>query len=347
MKGQFWRLLLVLLVLVMVPACQGDAPSVVLPSPEEEESPSETSPTISPSPPTETVSAPLAIFLTPPETDPDLKTKLAPMISGWADAPDLRFQTREVLTEADFGRDDVRWVVALPPAENLTELANKAPETRFLAVGFSELEAADNLSVILPERIHYDQHGFLAGYIAAMITPDWRVGVISLAENEAGAAARDGFLTGVRYFCGLCQIEYPPYFSYPLYVEAAEGATPDQWQAAASLLIKKSVETIYLVPGAGDEALYRYLSQQDVELIGGVLDIPDANEGQWVVSLRFDLQALLESYAPGFLAGEEPGEVLSIPLVMEDPNSRLFSPGRQKEADRILKELQDGYIDLD
>ncbi|MEA2008447.1 MAG: hypothetical protein U9O54_04960, partial [Chloroflexota bacterium] len=181
----------------------------------------------SPSPSTTATTAPLplGILLASPDADPGLVDDLRLLASTSAEEAGLRFQVRETLSEKDFQSDDLTWVVALPPLANLADLASIAPQTKFLAVGFSNLEATDNLGVIVPGNANLGQQGFLAGYIAAMITPDWRVGVISLAEDEAAAAAREGFIAGAIYFCGLCRPEYPPFFEYPLFVELASGAS--------------------------------------------------------------------------------------------------------------------------
>lgn len=291
-----------------------------------------------------TTPLPLGILLAPPNADSALVDDLRLLASAQAEETGIRFQIRETLSEKDFQLDDVLWVVALPPFQNLTDLTLIAPETKFLAVGFSDLEAASNLSVIMPESANLDQQGFMAGYIAAIITPDWRVGVISLAENAAGTAAREGFIAGATYFCGLCSPKYPPFFKYPLFVELASDANSSQWQSAANILLNKGVETIYLVPGAGDEALIQYLAQADVKLIGGMDDIPEIIRAQWVVSLRFDLMQSVQEYWPAFMEGVN-GTSIKAPLIFEDPNENLFSPGRQRMAEKMLEEILAGYIE--
>ncbi len=299
----------------------------------------------SPSPnPTASFAPPLGVFLSPPDAAPGLAAELQPLVSTWAEESGLRFQIRETLSENDFAVEDIRWVVALSPVSNLAGLASSAPKTRFLAVGIPNLEAAANLSVILPGTGYSDQQGFMAGYIAAMITPDWRVGVISLAEDAAGAAAREGFITGAIYFCGLCRQESPPYFDYPLFVELNSEASSSQWQSAANILLTKGVETIYIVPGAGDEELLQYLAQADVKLIGGGDEVTGAIADQWVVSLRFDLTQAVQEHWPDFVAGMD-GVSIQVPLTLADPNPDLLSQGRQRLAEKILEEVLAGYIE--
>src|SRR4030065_2030501 len=110
---------------------------------------------------------------------------------------------------------ELRLVLAVPPDPGLAELAASAPATQFLALGIPGLKAAPNLTLIGVEGGRPDQHGFIAGVIAAMLSADWRVGAISLADSAEGRSARSGFLNGVEYFCGLFCPPPPPPSQYP------------------------------------------------------------------------------------------------------------------------------------
>jgi hypothetical protein len=100
--------------------------------------------------------------------------------------------------------------------------------------------------------------------------------VISVSDTAEGIAARTGFINGVVYFCGTCRQIYPPFFDsqnqliqYPLFVELPSGAAENEWEAAADSLLSRSVDTIYVAPGAGGESLLSYLAQAGVKLVGG------------------------------------------------------------------------------
>lgn len=345
MKFRFLSILLLLSIAGCAVATPGETPP---PAPSGTSSPpaatvSPPSPSLAPSP--SPALPPLGILLAPANADAVLGEDLRTLTSAWAEEDGLRFQLRETLSENDFVAEDIHWVVALPPLSNLEGLAASAPETRFLAVGFSDLEATGNLSVIRPGVSHFDQQGFMAGYIAAMITPDWRVGVIGLADDPAGKAAREGFTAGAIYFCGLCRSEYPPFFEYPLFVELDAEASSSQWQSAANILLNKGVETIYLVPGAGDDDLRQYLVQSDVNLIGGGEEVTETIAEHWVVSLRFDLLQVVEEHWPEFVEGAV-GASVQVPLTLADINSDLLSPGRQRLAEKILEEVVAGFIEV-
>jgi hypothetical protein len=178
--------------------------------------------------------------------------------------------------------------------------------------------------------------------IAAIITPDWRVGVISTSDTAGGVAARQGFVNGAIYFCGLCSPAYPPYVDYPVYVELPTGATPTEWQNAADFMAEQYVKTVYVYTEAGDEALRNYLAEKGVELIGS--ESPPAGlEASWVASLQLNLLPIVSEALPALLSSES-GLDLTAPLEIGAINEALFSPGRQRLAEEILADLLAGYI---
>jgi hypothetical protein len=253
----------------------------------------------------------------------------------------LRWQVRQRLAPEDMVQE-LRLVIVLPPDPGVAELAASAPNTHFLAVGIAGLQPGQNLSLIGAQGVSSDQAGFMAGVIAAIITPDWRVGTISTSDTAGGVAARQGFINGAIYFCGLCRPAYPPFYEYPVYVELPTGSTTAEWQAAADFLIEGYVRTAYIYPEAGDESLRSYLAEKGVKLIGS--EPPPAGlESSWVASLRPDPLPAVYEGVPALLSGEN-GIDLPATLKIMDINPDLFSVGRQRLAEEIMADLLAGYI---
>ncbi|MBL7162881.1 MAG: hypothetical protein ISS57_09770 [Anaerolineales bacterium] len=313
--------------------------------------PTETSTVVSPtSPPTETFVPtatslpPVGVLLASPEADPELVDALQNSLSQSIPEAGLRFQVRPSLSPEIIAAEDIHWVIALPPAPGLGDLVSSSPEARFLAVGVEGLESAPNLSMIGAEGARLDQQGFIAGYMAALITPDWRVGVISVADSEAGQLARRSFITGAKFYCGFCSPTYPPFFEYPLYIQLNAGADAVEWQAAADFLLQRGVSTFYVVPGAGDDTLLGYLARSGVNMIGGETPPENVRES-WVATVDFsDLEAFY-SFWPEFVAGAD-GQSVSVPIGISDINSSLLSPGKQRLVEEVLVDIQAGFIEL-
>ncbi len=256
----------------------------------------------------------------------------------------LRWQVRQQLTTADLV-PEIRLVVALPPNPGLAELVAAAPATQFVALGIEGLGTAPNLTTIDTGNSHFDQQGFTAGYIAAMLSADWRVGAISISDSLDGRSARTGFLNGTIYFCGLCRSAHPPFYEYPLYIELPASATTVEWQEAANYMVDHYVETVYIYPGVQDETMLSILADAKVNIISSG-EPPAAARSSWVVSLNTDALPFIQSRVAGLLDGSlAGGQELSLPIQFSQSNPLLFSPGKQRLAQQVLSDLQEGFID--
>jgi hypothetical protein len=296
-------------------------------------------PTPAPSP---TALQPLVILYAPPGSDDSLVNDLGSELSELSAQDGLRFDTRSQMLESDF-EEDLRLVVVLPPDPGVLNLTQIYPQVQFLAIGIADLEAGDNLSVIGTGGDRPDQQGFLAGYLATVVTPDWRVGIISQGDTASGMAARNGFVNGVIFYCGLCRPVFPPFYQYPSFYDLPGGASQEEQQAAADFLIGQNVQTVYVFPGLEDSFLMEYLARVGVNLIGA--DTPPAGiQNNWIASVQTDLVSSVVEVWPRLVNGEG-GVSLELPLIITNRNEGLFSPGRQRHVENILNDLMAGYID--
>ena len=290
--------------------------------------------------------APVGVLLSGVDADPNISTKLTPLIVEKIKAEGLRYQERQSMTVDDFSQDDYQLVVVLPPYPDLPTLSAAAPDTKFLAVGFSDLEPGVNLHVIQPGQDNYDVQGFIAGYIAATITTDWRVGALAVQDYEGSTAARIGFVQGARYFCGLCNPKYAPTgvnYLYPKFIDLPPDATDLEIQANVQLMLDRAVKTFYLAPGAVTPQILSQLAAADVKIITSGGDFQEAYQENWVASFDFDLVQSLEDYWPEFISSEEGGEYIP-PLLITNVNPELLSPGKLDAAERLMPEVSSGLI---
>jgi hypothetical protein len=301
-------------------------------------------PTETPTPvPTSTPQPPLAVLLAPPGSDSAQAQAYQSGLNEPIAAAGLRWQVRPSLSQADL-TPELRLVVVLPPDPGVAALAESAPHTVFLAIAIPGLEPEGNLSVIAASSERPDQLGFIAGVIATMITPEWRVGTIGLADQVASKSAENAFINGGTYFCGLCLQAYPPFYDYPLLANLPATASQAEWQEIANYMIDRMAQTVYVVPGAGDADMFDVLAQANVNLIGENLP-SEAMRAHWVVSLRHDdILPVVLKLLPDLLDGKA-GSKTVMPLTLLDVNPDLFSPGRQLLAQKTLDDLLAGFID--
>jgi hypothetical protein len=286
----------------------------------------------------------MAVLLASLGADQAQVSSLQTSLNEIVTASGLRWQVRQQLSTDDLV-PALRLVVVVPPDPGLAELVAAAPDTQFLALGIPSLETAPNLTTIGGEAGRPDQQGFIAGVIAAMLSADWRVGVISLSDTIDGRAARTGFLNGVVFFCGLCRPAHPPFYEYPLYIELPSTATSVEWQEAANYMVDHDALTVYVYPQSGDEAMLSILAAGKVNIISSG-EIPQAALSSWVVSLTTDPMSLIHNQVVGLLDGSiSTGQSLVVPIQFTQINPLLFSPGKQRMAEQILSDLQAGFID--
>lgn len=295
---------------------------------------------------TSTPLPPVGVFLTPEGSSPQMVDELGSIIGGYIKDEGLRYQVLPNLAESDFQNEKIALVVAIPPFPELNALVESAPETKFLAIGFNELSAGENLSTLGSGGSDYDIQGFIAGYMAAMITDDWRVGALSIQDDPNALAARDGFRTGVKYYCGLCNPKYAPIgdnYLYPKYIELSTDATNAEVSVNIDILVDHYVNTFYIVPGLGTPHVYRTLITYEKNIIGSGIDYREEYRDFWVASLEYDLAGALVDFWPRFIESETGIEELP-PLLITDVNSDLLSEGKLNLVLKILEEVQAGFI---
>lgn len=312
-----------------------EAPSLVPTSVAETIQPTHTP---SPSPPPQA----RAVLLAGPDADPEQVSQLQALLGDLAAQDGLLLETLQTRTPNDL-TPEVKVVIALAPDPGLASLAEAAPNTAFIAIDFPDPAPAANVSQVSLEAALPDQQGFLAGYLAAVVTPDWRVGVISSGDTPAGKANRSGFLNGVIFYCGLCRPAFPPFVQYPLSVELPGNPSPAEVQAAADSLISQGVTTVYVPPGVGDTVLFEYLAQNGINMIG-TLTPPGGMSAHWIATLRSDWQTSLRQAWEQAVGGQSSDGSVPV-LAITDVNEALFSVGRQRIIEQVRDELAAGLID--
>jgi basic membrane lipoprotein Med (substrate-binding protein (PBP1-ABC) superfamily) len=335
------RLVLNVAVLLVLFACNRGLPGRVTSTPTATALPPATATDVPT--PTETPQPPLVVLWASEGVDAQTVSALQALLAQLAGQAGLRFQTSNSPISPDLAQQ-AKIVVAVSPGSELETLISAAPETQFLAIdGDSSLKPGKNLTLAGGQSARLDQPGFLAGYLAAVVTLDWRVGVISQADSGPETAAQAAFINGAVFFCGLCRPAYPPFMQYPVYIQIAAGAGQPEQQSAVDTLVSRGVETVYVTPGATSEALLGYLAEKGIHIIGSVQP-PQAIQVNWVATVTTDWASAVKDAWPGLLNGEG-GQELSASIVVEDANPALFSPGRQQLVEETRTEMLAGRVD--
>ncbi|RPJ23303.1 MAG: hypothetical protein EHM33_21325 [Chloroflexi bacterium] len=289
---------------------------------------------------TATPVSPLAMLVLPVDLDPDTSNLYQKTVYDLAQAAGLRFQVRNTLTAADL-EPGLQVVIVLPPDPGIVELAAAAPQVQFLAINIPDVAAGGNISV-LGNNTQSDIAAFLAGYTAAMITDDYRIGMMIPKDNAEALNALNAYAAGMAFYCGICR---PMYFypsPFPQYIEIGAEQDPTAYNAFADILIiQHKVLTIYLHPDITTADLAAYLGATGISMIGTVH--PEGNPGSWVMTIQPDVIQAIKNAWPGLVSGQG-GVKVESPLGLSDVDPSLLTPGKQRLVEQTLKDLQAGLI---
>ena len=305
--------------------------------------PSIAAPEVTPTPPAAAETEAEVILWAPPSGDQVLAQTINASLRDLAATRKLEFEQRESLSAQELGAQ-TRLIVTTASVSEISQLAQVAPGVNFLAVNVRDLTEGGNIAVLQSGSASAEQLAFIAGYVLALVTPDYRVGVISQANNVEGARTRDGFATGARYYCGLCNAHYAPVIYYPLTAEVNDPANSGEWQTAVDALVAKAVNSIYVQPEISSPELITYLVSKGVRLMGveGQAGLSEG-AGAWVAILASDPGAQVAQAAGRLLDGESVSTVTAgIELTQADAN--LLTEGKLAFFERVEQDLLNGLI---
>jgi hypothetical protein len=245
-------------------------------------------------------------------------------------AAEMEFSSLEVLPDDEAA--GVALLVALPPVPGLQAWAETHPAVHSVSLGIAGLQAASNLSVISPEGIRYDQLGFALGYLAAMVTPEYRVGAVVLDASVANLALARGFVAGGTYYCGLCRPVHPPYVEYPAYLEGRPAN-----------LAAEGLSTLLVAPQPQSLADLGLPANSEVALVGVGEPASDLAPS-WIASGDFDVAAALEAAWTQAKTGQG-GTTLPLTIQFHSVDESVISEGRLALAEALLADISAGLID--
>lgn len=336
--------LIILMVVLMLSACSPGQP-VITESPvvmtEVTEEEASTATVEAPLPPTETPSSPDVLLVFSPTADAALVSRVAGTLETLASERSLAFKSADGLSP-DMLTDTVQIVVAVGSDLSVVEAAGSHPEIQFVAMGDPQAVPAQNLSVIASGVDDQVDRAFMAGYLAALVSNDYKMAALFPQGEES--ARVDAFLNGARFYCGICRPLHPPYNIFP-YVQylPAENAS-DGFQPVADALTLYGVEVLYLPGSLATPALLSYLADLGVKVVGD--QSPDMPRNNWVGTVSADPVQALKSLWEGLFT-ENSGSLHSAKITVSDTESGLLSEGRKRLFDEMAEDLLAGLISVE
>lgn len=259
-------------------------------------------------------------------------------LTAMASQQNMTLVKKDALSAADL-TEEVKVVVWVGAANGISDLAAGASQVQFVAITASDLQPAANLSVI---RSRPENAVFIAGYISTLIAPDWRGAALLPSDGPLGDQVQAIFTNGGRFFCGRCAPAYAPVVLFPVSAVLPTGSPVSSWQAAFDELNQNVIEVLYISDAAASAELLSSLTSAGFTLLGSQQPAAELTSN-WAVTVQVDGSALLETLWPDLLAGKE-GQLLDVPVTLNDINPEKFSPGKQELVEKMIADLQAGLV---
>ena len=297
--------------------------------------------TLTPAPSfTATPATPLAILVLPADLDTDTSNLYQKTVYDLTQQSGMRFQVRNQLSAADL-ESGLKIVIAVSVDPGIASLASAAPQIQFLAINIPNIAAGGNVSV-LGNNTQGDVAAFLAGYTAALITDDYRIGMMLPKDNADAMRALTAYANGMTYSCGTCRPRYFYSWTYPQYVAIPAEEDKNNYHAWADILmLQYKVGTIYIYPDVYTEDLANYIGTTGVAIMSTVA--PEQKPAGWVMTIQPDVLKAIQNAWPQLVSGQG-GITVQSPLGLAEVDPDLLSPGKQRLVEQTLDELQSGLI---
>jgi len=325
--------ILTLIILAMVVSGCGKRAVQAEPAPAQEQ------PASLPSP---TPAADRVVLVAPADIDPTVAQDAETILRELAASSALEFEKREQIFANEISKD-IKVLVFLNQPENLGSLASGAPGTQIVAISDQDWNPGPNVTII---RRREDHTAFMAGYLSALLAPNFRVGALLPAENPAISQA---FVNGVNYYCGLCASLLFPLNKYPVIFSQPAASPAATWQAGFDGINASKVNVLYVTKEVASTELLAYLVSLDVAMIGNQSP-PVEGRPKWVATLYADGVTPIRETWQDLLAGKG-GKVINAALKITDNQYVTvgdglvwLSQGKLNYAQKTMDLLQDNYI---
>lgn len=289
------------------------------------------------------------VFVFAPGDDPSLVGQVNTALVGLSSQAGLTAEQRSDIQLSDLSSDIKVVAFASNPA-NLNDLVSAAGNIQFIVISEQDISPSANLTII---RLHPEYSLFIAGYIAEMISADWRAAGLIPSDIPQSDLLQQAFQNGGRYWCGICREEHPPYADFPLVAALPAASDANAWKAAVDQLETNRIYTLVAWDLMDTPEVLQYISVQSVYTELGPFIHPillgnqvpqDVLRPSWALTLTPDVATPLQAAWADVMAGTG-GRTFHAGVKMIEINETLFGIGKQRLADETIQKLVLGLID--
>jgi len=232
-------------------------------------------------------------------------------------------------------------VVAVGESIDINNLANRYPEVSFVAVDNNSAAPSVNLNVIGDPIVDQQRRSFMAGYLAALLSDDYKVAALAPVEGSSTETVLESFVVGVRFFCGICQPKYPPFQSFPQWETIPLGSSADTYQPILENYKNIGVEVIYAHGDLVSSEILTAITDLDIMMVGDQRPLTTSNN--YVGTVLSDPRPALENLWQDLMNGND-GFQTPASIALVDRNFNLLSEGRYQLFMEMADNLQVGLV---
>ena len=142
--------------------------------------------------------------------------------------------------------ENVKVVVGFGAGTDLGRSGTRCAGSPIRAIDQPNVVPGANLNVIGDPLVEEERQSFMGGYLAALVTRDYKVAGLIPSDIPLTTEAQNAYETGARFYCGLCKSQYPPYNSYPQLYTLPLGSDVTALQNAVATLSDLGVQVVYV-----------------------------------------------------------------------------------------------------
>ena len=259
-------------------------------------------------------------------------------IQALSESSGIQFQALSSLDSNQIN-DAVRVAVFYAPNYDISAAAAGHPNTQFIVIGNAGLPPADNLTVV---RSNAEHALFAAGYLAEIISYDWRAVGFVASDSASGDQAAWAFKNGGSYFCGRCSPTAPPYVQFPLVVSQPGGSPAAVWYSNYEGISENRFNTVFIDGNITDPAFYTQMANLGMTMLGSG-NPPAGVEANWGATISSDVAGTLATIWPDIIAGQGAGEVFA-EITLTNVNPDLVGDGVVNFFHEMARDLELGLI---
>jgi len=237
--------------------------------------------------------------------------------------------------------NNVLVIVSLGEDIDVNNLAQSYPEVAFVTVNNANVEPSSNIHIIGDPLVDRRNRAFMAGYLAALISDDYKVAALVPSETDTTEEVLESFVIGARFFCGICQPKYPPYQSFPQWQTVPVENLVEQYQLILDNFRNSGVEVLYIQGDLAESSVLSTASEYGITVVSD--QSPEMSMNNYAGTVLSDPAQALTDLWQEILNGRE-GHRMPIPIVLVDRDSGLVSEGRYALFLEMAENLLNGLV---